>query len=240
MARYQRAFTWDRDENIGEYGWIPEWLTGVESPYAMIGDGTAHDTLEHEAHESDGNLENETRALGAVYFVRGESGWFGRDGRGSPDPEVNLASDFIELYLALQNGDSMGDAREAIADPHGMAPTFAHIVRRGIRLAISEYRREDEDRPGLAEFARGRRWLLRMMVEGYNAAHARFDGHSFKARELFERIARAATDAARECEDTESGRLIIDVDTIAGKFHAVCELYENPTFGDGPLGGLVR
>lgn len=232
--RYQRTFEWAEDQSTGEWGWIPEWLDGVDDPYAFIGDGVAHDALEHEAHESDGDLENETRALGAVYFVRGESGWFGSRNRGNASPDENIASDFIDLYRAFAYaGDSIGDETPTAAtDPHGMAPTFRHIVRAGIRQAIAEHAEDTDDRAGLAEFARGREWFAHLLCEGYAKAHERFEGKSWAARELFERIADASTEAAKHAQDMQTGRLILDIDTRAGKFHATCEIYENPTFGD--------
>lgn len=237
MSRYNRTFTWDRDESTGEYGWIPEWLNGVESPYAMRGEGTAHDTLEHEAHESDGNLENEVRALGAVYFVRGESGWFAKDPhRGNTDPEYYIATDFIELFRAFEDGDSLGFVTERLADPLDMLPIFRSIVRAGIRTAIAEYRRNGaESRPALAEFAGARRWLESLMLAGYYAASGRFGGNCYNACYLFERIAEATEAAAEYAEDNGAMRLIIDVDTLASKFRAVCEIYENPVFGDHDL-----
>jgi len=232
--RYQREFTWGTDENTGEDGWLPAWLDGVEDPYAFIGDGVAHDALEHEAHESDGDLENETRALGAVYFIRGESGWFSGQNRGNSDPSENIASDFIELYRAFAYaGDAIGDKSPTDeTDPHGMAPLFRDIVRAGIRQAIAEHRDDSEERDSLASFARGREWFVHLLCEGYANAYERFNGNHWEARTLFERIAEASKEAATEAQDMGSGRFIVDIDTEAGKFAATLELYENPTYGD--------
>jgi len=233
--RYQREFTWGTDESTGEDGWLPAWLDGVEDPYAFIGDGVAHDALEHEAHESDGDLENETRALGAVYFVRGESGWFDAQRSGNPDVGENLASDFIELYRAFAYaGDSIGDAWPLGSDPdaHAMAATFRDIVRNGIRQAIDEHSTDSDERDTLASFARGREWFVQLMCEGYAAAHERFNGNSSAARELFERISSASSDAASHAQDHGYARFLVDIDTEAGKFSATCEVFENPTYGD--------
>lgn len=227
---YTRAFNWGRDENTGENGWIPSWLAGVDSPFAGTGDLIAHDTLEHEAGENDGNVENETRALGAAYFVRGETGWFGGRNRGNPDPAYHIAGDFVQLFEAFAfNGDRLGDIDGATVSD--MLPVFRDIVRAGIRNAIAEHKRERENREALAEFARARRWFEALLCEGYDSAASRF-GSAWGARELFERIARAAEDAARHAEDAGAARFVVKVDPEECKFSATCEIFENPTYGD--------
>lgn len=231
--RYERTFTYGEDTNTGENGWLPDWLRGVEEPYAMIGNGTAHDVLEHEGDETDGDLETECRALGAVYFVRGESGWFASQGRMNPDPEHHIAGDFHELYRAFAyNGDRLGDESvDNHADPHGMRELMLDIVDRGLEGVRAEVSHDDEETEALEEFEGARLWLAWLLVDGYTKAHERFDGDEWKARRMFEEIASATESAAAEAEGI-GGHLMVEVDTSAGAFRVEYHQAEPMVWGE--------
>ena len=189
--------------------------------------------IEHEADENDGDVETETRALGAVYFVRGETGYFSRNAGGNPDPVYHIASDFVQLFEAFAfQGDKLGDIDKPHEDPYGMIEDFEAIVDAGIKNARDEHRDNDEDGL-LPEFAAARAWFVWLMIDGYTAACERFDGKGFRALELFDAISKCTDSALDYARDAaEFGYLELTIDTAAAKFSARFYTEQYPTWGD--------
>lgn len=89
-----KRFIIEEHEGHGALGARP-----VNMPHAdpLSGMASAHDMLEH-FEDDDGGIECEFMSLGAAYFLRGETGWFGTRGIVNTEPEENIAADFPALF----------------------------------------------------------------------------------------------------------------------------------------------
>lgn len=71
-----RHFTWEAREDYGYNGFVPCWIKNAEPVTSF---GLAHDVLEHcRGPREDGSLSAELMAFGAMFYIRGETGWFSR------------------------------------------------------------------------------------------------------------------------------------------------------------------
>ena len=130
-----REFIYKEDEH-GNVGWIPEWL-----PNATSGDGrtVAHDVLEHMPNSTNRNSsEDELVAMGAVYYIRGETGLLYSPYR---DITETIASD---IYFILSDSANNG---ERIRSPgfkyklsdYSVDDTFKQATREGIKSFKENY-----------------------------------------------------------------------------------------------------
>lgn len=188
-----RKFTFGEDEEYGGEGWLPSWMKGAN---AMRGQGCAHDILEHHPNMGLG-AEAEFHALGACYFVRGETGYFPISGAHS------LANDFPSILGRVHDGvetlrcppntrplhsDVFGDADDALMS----------IVDKGMGLARREFTYRDEELS--LPFDASRR-VLGWMRRGYRYAAKRYAaGGQFQARYLFDEITKAVDQKGRFAE----------------------------------------
>ena len=85
-------FTVQKHEEFGHVGLKPDWYKAGEPVESMA---AAHDILEH-FPEDDGSTKGEILALGASLFIRGETGYFQRNGNIHP-PWRHVASDFPNM-----------------------------------------------------------------------------------------------------------------------------------------------
>lgn len=166
----KRTFEIKRHEEYGNVGLAPRWMSADQRD-PLTGMGVAHDILEH---GSDDRVE--WQGLGGAIFVRGETGYFSRDGRRNTDPVENIASDFTQLfhYWCGKELPSPGKTRP-------LAESWAEqmvcdVVDRGAGLVRSEYGRDDYHAKNVRQFCSEankeamRGWLRR----GYRAAAKRW------------------------------------------------------------------
>jgi hypothetical protein len=173
-------FACEIHEEYGELGLRPAWMPNAD-PYS--GMAVAHDLLEHLPGD-DGGVEAEFQALGAAYWLRGESGYFGSRGWGNADPIANLSSDFVELYRHLAHEDFTlyaPPSTEPLED-ESADENLRRIARDGCNLVREEesysYDDKDEEDSELTAFCctetqeRIHGWLR----IGYRRAVERFEG----------------------------------------------------------------
>lgn len=101
MRRHTIILTAKEDEMTGEIGLCIPGLAPSEIVNAsLVGDGIAHDLVEHMNGASEiGGIDDELEALGAMWFVRGCTGQLRRDNIGSAySAERNIASDLSRMF----------------------------------------------------------------------------------------------------------------------------------------------
>jgi hypothetical protein len=86
-------FVCEENENFGMNGWRQ-----ADKPHfdPLMGLTVAHDILEHFPNGTESPAD-EFQALGAAYFIRGETGYMQRNGNINP-PAKHIASDFPDIF----------------------------------------------------------------------------------------------------------------------------------------------
>ena len=158
-----RIFTYVTDHEFGE-GWIPNWLPNADPVVGVI---AAHDILEH-LPKGDCGAEDEFMALGACYYIRGETGYFTHQ-----SAENALAWDLPPILARVARGD------QTLRDP---GTTYAiqeideclrTIVTKGVQLTVQEDRYGDEKI--LKNIPRqSAAYILGWLRKGYRAARNRY------------------------------------------------------------------
>jgi hypothetical protein len=183
-----KVFVYGTDDDSGITGWRPK-----DNPMFMPGDGllVAHDTLEHFADDT-GTLEDELRALGALSFIRLDSGMaFLRNPYMSRDAILGGL-----IYSTVS--DAARDNVQEIAEPPRTAcldedvygdrvnDDMAKAVSTAIALLTAESASEQPLAYLLSKEAslRIRGWLR----IGYRAAHKRFRGDCCGAETLLKDV----------------------------------------------------
>lgn len=125
-----RKFVCEEHEAYGGKGWKPTWFGGADP---LGGQGVAHDILEHFPHD-EGGAEGEFMALGAAYYIRGETGRLSN----MYSAEENLAADIPEIFGRIaRGGQTLRDPGRTRAIPDS-DEGLRTIVAKGLRLARSE------------------------------------------------------------------------------------------------------
>ena len=173
-------FSWYDDHRHGENsGWVMEGIPDFAGTFGMLeGMGVAHDILEHTHASRVGTFADEVRACGAMYYVRGETGyWAQRGGTGSLE---NIASTFGDIYLYYfkNRGTSPYTAKfPKSRDPHEVRENMQEILKktkvwRDESLDIMHNSQKDEllraIRPLEEQFEN-------LMLAGYNWAAKRYE-----------------------------------------------------------------
>lgn len=153
-------------EDFGTKGFRPTWYPQGDP---LGGMGVAHDILEH-FPKDDGGAEGEFMALGASLFIRGESGYFQRNGR-VHSAEENLASDFPEIWNHMVYED-----RRTHVKPCGSVrdEDLMERCREIVRLGVRELREREHDQIPDRE---ARERMARWFAKGYKKAERRYRQH---------------------------------------------------------------
>jgi hypothetical protein len=96
-----------KDEMTGELGYALKGMNlGSEMVNASMGQGIAHDLLEHVNGPGEiGGINDEMEALGAIWYVRGQFGKLNSKGYGSIyTAEQSLASDVTRMFRDYVDG----------------------------------------------------------------------------------------------------------------------------------------
>ena len=148
LAVVQTSFVCEMHEEYRELGLRP-----VDMPEADPRNAVAHDILEHFPGD-DGGVEAEFMALGAAYWLRGETGYFQRNGN-THSPEAHIAADFRELYQHVAHeGFSLEDPSGATGRMLDYEEADEALVR-ACCIGLREVNDEDEydaDDEALADF----------------------------------------------------------------------------------------
>ncbi len=166
------------DEN-GHLGWL---ATDAPSSYEPLGGmGAVHDLLEHPPGDA-GSDEEEAMAAGAMFLVRGQSGYFHQAGRQETDPAVNFAGDLLDFITRPQGFElsTPPPTRASPRDDEDLDPFVDRILTNTRALLLDHgYRLRDGDE---TMFRNLRGWIR----IGYRDAKARYRksdeytlGHAF-------------------------------------------------------------
>lgn len=178
-------FTVKEHEEYGTLGFAPQWYP---NGYPLSGMGVAHDILEHFPND-EGEAEGEFMALGASYRIRGETGYFQRNGNVN-SPARHLSSDFPMIFdvTEQQRGSTRIKPcpRKARVEPE-VLEVFKEIMAYA-KEELVEQEREDvlheEDEQHIIN------WMALGYVKAgqrYSWKKCRFDFHSL-AHQLFQSI----------------------------------------------------
>lgn len=195
--------SYEKDEEYGSLGFKIEGTKN--GGYNMATDGllVAHDIVEHSSLKDIGSIGDELRALGAIWFVRGQFGELRRDSIGSAHtPQANVASDVANMgRMVILDGlqyrehvpvvkpskcSHIDDLREIIEQARPMIKG---------ELEGTQYKKSDVEKY-LAD-------ALKFMIRGFNRAKARYTENGrgyYYANNLFWCIADAANDALKMAE----------------------------------------
>lgn len=130
----KRTFTCGEHPEYGGLGWAADWMRGADPIQGM---GCAHDILEHPPNMPLG-AESEFMALGAMLWLRGETGFFF-----SGTPAENAAVDFPDILERVMNGEETlkdpGKTRALSEWDYGsLDGQCQSAVRKGVALLISD------------------------------------------------------------------------------------------------------
>lgn len=158
-------FTVKEHEEYGSMGFAPSWYPNGDP---LGGMGVAHDILEHFPHDK-GDAEGEYMATGAGLWIRGDTGYFTRNGNVNR-AEVHLASEVLQTWDYLTRRDGRSTLR-----PCGLArnrnPELMEQCREIVRLAIQE----TEERGGINPLNwENRELIARWIARGYMRAGKRY------------------------------------------------------------------
>lgn len=180
-----RKFNFEEDPEYGEDGWMPSWMKGAN---IVNGLAAAHDMLEHHPNMALG-AEAEFHALGACWWLRGQTGMLG----GYRTPEENIAGDFISILERVAFGQETlnrpPDARRLSSYYFGDADDdLNEIVRKGMEMFSNEWEYRDEGPASIPHDSSKR--ILNWMRLGYRYASARYGmGREYDMSHLFSQIA---------------------------------------------------
>lgn len=181
-------FKYKEDQDYGGMGWIPTWMKGANT---VTGRGAAHDILEHHPTMPLG-AECEFHALGALFWGRGETGWFSQYTM-FPVNEV-IARDHISILQRVAEGEETllkpPRTRKLSEDLYGDADEALHeMIRKGIQMSKKEWEDMTEYKMPIPNDAADR--ILGWMRMGYRYAARRFgSNHQWEMSHLFELISR--------------------------------------------------
>jgi hypothetical protein len=185
-------FTVAEHEEFGSLGFRPAWYPQGDP---LGGMAVAHDILEH-FPKDDGSAEGEWQALGASLYIRGNSGYYARNGSAST-PEQNIASDLPTVFGVLRSRDGRSFAKPC-------KPSRDAEVMSQAREAVSCWLREceymsEEDRPDATTCERVACWI----AKGYQRAKVRYKTHGAGnvAYGLFAQIEEGADKALKHADE---------------------------------------
>ncbi len=169
-------FVVEEHEEYGSVGLRPVWMPDADP---LGGMAAAHDILEH-FPDDDGSIAAEFQALGAMYFLRGETGYMNHRGNTIP-PEGHIGGDVVEMFrhYAHEGFDFLEpDSYSGHGLPDSVRAVFNSAVQRGFdEICSEEFPDGDAEASEVFRAFRGHRkdiaeWLRR----GYRRATERYSG----------------------------------------------------------------
>lgn len=207
-----RKFVSEIDDDYGSFGWRPKWQPTFN---ALRGIAVAHDCLEHFPND-DASVEAELQALGASWFIRGETGYFFDYGWGDRDPVRNIAAEISQLVEETLNaGQLLPEPPSARPLDAGVERMLKRVAAAGIDDAQTEWRHRGTDEPFPADW--NVRSVLGWLRLGYRKAKRRYRHISqYQVKEVFWQIEKGADRLLREVEGTEGLTMIVSVNLRRG------------------------
>lgn len=178
-----------QDEMSGELGWCIPGLKPSDIVNASSeGIGIAHDLLEHMNGASEiGGIDDELEALGAIWFVRGQTGQLRRDRIGSAyTPHENIGSDIGRMFWDHHAGGQYVDLNAPRTKACDADTDFLDIIQCGENWARDEADGHDMSPGEIAEPLRAYLavCLPRLRI-GYRKAVRKYRGESWRANAQF-------------------------------------------------------
>lgn len=171
------------EPETGAIGAKALFMEGAEPRSGFV---CAHDIMEHFQREPL-NTDSELLALGAMFYIRGEGGYFNRKPLINNSPGYQVSGDLSFLY---ENSSIWGE----VSDPGITKPVKPHIEE-WIDESFSEF--SSEHRPRSVWFSRVRGWLRR----GYLRALKRYGNMSpFYLSETFCQLEKSIEEALSDAE----------------------------------------
>lgn len=201
MTQQSYIFVCEMHEDYGHLGWR---LRGVPNFDPLTGMAVAHDILEHFPGDR-GSIEDEFQALGAMWLVRGETGY---DTRGTEAAYRNLASDYGELFRhSLNRGALIVTSEPRCAEE--VETAFLRAQQLARRELLRHEFPERKYRSDVRSFVRD---SVPWMRRGYRRAQERYSGLStMRILDMFRKIEKQA-DALLKDEAVEGREMEVKVD----------------------------
>jgi hypothetical protein len=164
------TFTIATHEDFGTLGLKPKWYPDGDP---LGGMAAAHDILEH-FHPDMGGAEGEFMALGASYRIRGETGYFQRNGNVN-DATTHLASDFPMIFQAIeakQGHTRIRPCAKVCRLEEKVKEAFQAILRKAVVNLQEEVDNNGSDFPAVGKQDHPN--ILAWMAYGYQKAGQRY------------------------------------------------------------------
>jgi len=205
-------FTVAENEQYGGLGFKPSWYPNGDP---LSGMAVAHDILEHFAHDQ-GDAEGEFQALGAALFIRGDSGYFQRNGNVN-SPEKHIGSDLSNIWQLHTDRDGRNNLRPCgVMCYHETMDQCRDVVKEGLK----EFEEREQTEPSLRDCELIARWIAKGYKRAQSQRYAKHDSYTI-AYSLFDPIAEQADKALKHAE--EGMVLTVRVDFKALKVAVSCD-----------------
>lgn len=217
-----------RDEMTGELGLgLREMPRNEETNAAHEGFTIAHDLFEHiNGPQYIGTIDDELQALGALWYVRGESGELNPHRRSYYTPHQSLAGDVSRMFVDIVNG-AYCSLNFEFSSEETPDVDFSEIIDYARGMILQEL---DEEQT--AEYAAKIDPYLRAvqarMRQGYIKAEQKYRDQNISA--LFWKVAEAVQPYCKAAE-YEGAEYVLTYGFRDGKPVAYCEEYY-PEFND--------
>lgn len=215
MKTYQ--FTVKEHEDYGTLGFAPKWYPNGDP---LGGMAVAHDILSH-FPKDDGSAEGEFQATGADLFLRGETGYFERNGNVN-EAKVHLAAEFAMTW----GYHTQRDGRTAVK-PVGLVrdTELMDTCREIVALGVQNMKDEESSLP--LPSAEDQERIARWYAKGYVRAQKRYRRHYAYdvAYQLFQTIEEKADMALTRAD---AGMILtVTVDYKKLEAHVECDYPED-------------
>lgn len=213
-----RKFEVRENQEYGGLGFAPSWIPDSD-PYA--GMAVPHDILEHMPNEKFGAVEGEFMALGAMYLIRGETGWFNRKDlykNNETAIALNMSSDIPDImYRVLDGTQTFKRPSKTNRLDDYIEDDFKQIIKFGMReIAYREdYEHTTRNIIGKLKSMNVEESMLGWMRKGYRSAVKRYKGyHAFDLSYLFTDIMEKVEKIHKYAEEYQILTVRIDLDRM--------------------------
>lgn len=185
------------DQSFGTKGFYIHGATLNSDQYSMATEGSlvAHDIMEHQRIKDIGGIGDELKAMGAIWYIRGQFGDFPNSIR---TPQDNIASDITRMARDF-NFSPYFECEIPRKYTHYLDETFLEIMDKAKSDLKHELEPEDRNSKYIDEYFA---CVLPLMLEGFDQVSRRFDkiGGAMAANRVYHTISRAVDGALEHAE----------------------------------------
>ena len=212
-------------EEFGTLGFAPSWIPESDP---FTGFTVSHDILEHMPNEKYGAVEGEFMALGAMYWIRGESGWFHQINVYRSNLLIETMSldipDIItrvvyghQTFKILRNTKKLDDYIEE---------DFKAIIVNGIRSLHVEDRLTPQELSSV-KIKDIKISMLSWMRKGYRQALKRYKGHcKYDMTHLFTEVMEKSDKILKQAYEYQTLVVKIDLNKMSSRVYIEGEEYD--------------